>query len=951
MNKKLFCLVFALLLVALLAVSAVAAEAKTVYVKDGANGSGATAEDAVGSLPKALDLLGQEGGTVVLLSPVSVSGDLTIYEQRGDLTITAEGSGRLVFAGDMLTFAKNKNANVFTVDAPIATGENGLTIYGGFNSIHFTNKFAVDGIVNFFGGVDAPKLPSNTYNGYLAEKTEINEYANTELPYRITVDGGNFGLFSGGNHRNGPSNVIGSIAAELTVVINGGTFTNEVSHDANTALKIDHAFSLSGMSFLADNASLTVNGGVFNTPIYAQGYIDETTTTSSAASVVTKSDPKYYAADGDITITLNGGTFNGCEISAEQTAASYNRLLRGNFNVTVGADAEIADGLVIDATQVKAYAGSDAKATLTAEQPVNYKRFDIVNGNAAEPYEEPIRIACVGDSITQGSCAYVNGVVNYEEYAYPAQLYAKAVAAGKDVIISNYGCGATKVMDYSGLWYNAGLAYTLSMEETDADWFVVGLGTNDAVTASNSFGQAKTFEQQYTEFITGYAELPTTKMVYGTSALYRYRSDIAAVSTIRALQEKVLKSLAEDGKKTTYIDLYALTLEEAVTGKLLYTDALHPDAEGYTIYADAIFDALYNGILEVEDFEMEDIYVSATGKRNGKGTREDPVKELSVAFAKAAPEATIHFLGDYAVNKLTLRDSAGETTNQQYYAFNTPHSVKKLTFVGEGETPVRFSVESKYFFCNSDVKFDNICLLYDDLLKDTTASLGGNALYIALGYHNAEFTDTFTTPGSGYAILATGYMVFNDSYAAGRFDSPESMSSDADAIVDVKNGDFIYIVAGNLHWDGYKTCTYGTYSGDTVLTIGPKVKMQTSVANINGVAGMNYLTGSITANIGAWHENKPIRDYTKIAFDSKYAATYAESQNTGTVTVNLTDGLERDLLVTGDFTDDGKVDLADALLLVDYYMNGMDSAKTANFYDRTEVQLIHVLRALKALAK
>ncbi len=948
MNKRIAFVLSIMLLAALLAVSVFAADAKTVYVKGGATGSGATVEDPIGSLSLALNALQQQGGTVVLLGPVSVQSDLTIYEQTGDLTITAEGNGRLIVRDYTLTFAKNMNDNVFTIDAPLTTGEDGVTIYGGFNSIVFGEKFVVDGVVDFYGGVYAPVSPSNTTTTHQAKKAALTLEASTALPYSITVDAGTFRAFSGGNTRQ-TSSVIGSIAAPVAVTINGGTFNGAVSYTAEDPLKIDSAFSVSGQAFLADDVTLVINGGTFNTPVYVQGYIGQTTTTASESSILTKSAPEYYAFDGDVTVAVNGGTFNSFEFSVAQTAASYNRVLRGNFDVTVGADATFADGFVFDATQVKAYADSDAKATLTAAQAVNCKRFDVVNGES-KTYEEPIRIACVGDSITQGTSAYVNGVVNYEEYAYPAQLYRQAVAAGKDVIISNYGCGATKVMDYSGYWYNDGLAYILSMEETDADWFVIGLGTNDAVSASNSFGQAKTFEKQYTEFITGYADLPTTKMVYGTSALYRYRSDIAAVSTIRALQEKVLKTLAAAGKKITYIDLYALTLEEAVTGKLLYTDALHPDAEGYTIYADAIYNALYNGVTEVEDFEMTDIYVSSTGKRNGKGTKDDPVKELSVAFAKAAPEATIHFLGDYAVNKLIIRNSDGEYTNQQFYAFNTPHSVKKLTFVGEGETPVRFSVESKYFFCNSDVKFDNICLLYDDLLPDTEASRGGNALYIALGYHNAEFTDTFTTPGTGYAILATGYMVFNDSYAAARYDSPESMSSDADATVDVKNGTFIYIVAGNVHWDGYTTCTYGTYSGDTVLNIGPKVALQTSLVGFNGVAGMNYLAGTVTANIGAWHANKPIRDYNTIGYDSKYKETYDESKNTGTVTINLTDGLERDILVTGDFDNDGDKDLADALMLLGYAFNGMDADKNDIFYDRTEVKLVHVLRALRALA-
>lgn len=957
MNKKMLTVLFTMLLAVLLAVSTFAAEGKTVYVQSGANGDG-SAEAPVGTFMQAIDALQQQGGTVVLLGPVSVRSDVTVPEQAGDLTVTAAENGRLVIDGCIVTFAKNSNDNVITLDAPLTTGADGITVYGGFNSVHFTENFVVNGVVNFFGGVDAPLAPSNTSNGYVEEKTEMNAFANTELPYTITVDGGNFGLFSGGNNRRSAGRTIGSIAAELTVVINGGTFTNAVSHGANSALKIDHAFSLSGMSFLADKATLTVNGGVFNTPIYAQGYIDETTTTASAASMITKSDAKYYAADGDIAITLNGGTFNGCEISAEQTAASYNRVLRGNYTVTVGADVVLADGLVFDATQVKAYEGSDAKAVLVSAQDVNYKRFDVVNGEA-KTYEEPIRIACVGDSITQGTSAYVNGVVNYEEYAYPAQLYAKAVAAGKDVIISNYGCGATKVMDYSGLWYNAGLAYVLSMEETDADYIVVGLGTNDASTAANAHGTAMKFKDEYEQFIGGYEALPNTKTVFGTSALYRYRADAAAVGVIRALQEDVLNAMQAEGKKTQYIDLYALTLDAALSGKLLYTDALHPDAEGYTIYADKIFGAIFGGVYAVENFEMDEIWVAPAkpssgalkgvtyGTRTGSGTKENPTDTLTVAFAKAKPNATIYIVGDYDYTKMS----------DVYNAFNTPYCLEKLTIVGvpmvgtdaNGETVTvapALSVNSKYFYINSDTEFKNIELSYND-------TEGGAALYIQCGYNNVTFADDFSTLGTSGALLVCGYMVYTDVYTAGRYSSVESISSDKDCVIDVKAGSFAFITGGNQHWAAstYVNAPYGTYSGNMVLNVDSDVVLKTSTAGMNGIVGMNYLTGTVTANLGAWHANKTVRDYCKIGSYSKYIATYNESNNTGSVIVNLGEGVDTTVTVSGDFNADGKVDLADTLLLVGYYMNGMDSAKKANFYDRTEVTMLHVLRAIKNLAK
>lgn len=222
MCKKLLFLFCSVLLCAGLVLGAAAA---TVYVSEDANGTGESVESPVGSLSRALDVLGQQGGTVVLLNAVHVPADLTVYEQTGDLTITAEGSGRLVMTGDILTFAKNCNDNLITIDTPLTTGEDGIVLFGGFNSIHFTKNFAVDGFVSFYGGVQAPLAST-------ADSYEVNPDENlavlTDLPYSITVDNGTFRIFQGGNYRYTTSCLIGSIAAELTVTINGGTFTRAV---------------------------------------------------------------------------------------------------------------------------------------------------------------------------------------------------------------------------------------------------------------------------------------------------------------------------------------------------------------------------------------------------------------------------------------------------------------------------------------------------------------------------------------------------------------------------------------------------------------------------------------------------------------------------------------------------------------------------------------------------
>lgn len=274
MYKKMWILIAALILaIAVLTFGASATDAAsdTVYVPS----------DAASTLSDAITLL-PNGGTIIVTDSLTVDA-VTLAEVGGDLTITAAG-GALSLAGD-LTFAKNTNSNVITLDLPLTA--NGYAIFGGFNSIVFGKNFTVSDSVDFYGGV----LSTPGTRGEHDANRTLNAQFITELPYSVTVYSGTFGTFAGGNLRKDKAAMIGSIAGTLTVTVSGGMFND--------------AFSLSGMSFLAHDASLTVTGGTFNAPVFAQGAVgaeftnaDGTTTVASTGSdasycsVLTASDKK-----------------------------------------------------------------------------------------------------------------------------------------------------------------------------------------------------------------------------------------------------------------------------------------------------------------------------------------------------------------------------------------------------------------------------------------------------------------------------------------------------------------------------------------------------------------------------------------------------------------------------------------------------------------------------------
>ncbi|MBQ6893088.1 MAG: hypothetical protein IJN48_02690, partial [Clostridia bacterium] len=187
MFKKLSILVIMALTLSLLTVGVAAA---TVYVADGATGTGASASDPMGSITDAYASL-TNGGEIVVSGNLSLSA-VTFPEVNGNVSIKG---GSLTLLGDV-SFAKNTNSNVITLDLPV-TSNAGATIFGGFNSIVFGENFEVNGSVDFYGGVDA--LPGT--QGQHDANYALNATMVTELPYSITVKNGTFGAFAGGNLR------------------------------------------------------------------------------------------------------------------------------------------------------------------------------------------------------------------------------------------------------------------------------------------------------------------------------------------------------------------------------------------------------------------------------------------------------------------------------------------------------------------------------------------------------------------------------------------------------------------------------------------------------------------------------------------------------------------------------------------------------------------------------
>ncbi len=914
--KKILSVFTVLALTALLIFSALAAEDKTVYVCDGGTGDGTSENSPLGSFQSAVNALNGKGGTIVLVGDTT-RGGVTIPDQSGDLTVTAINDAKMIISG-RTTMQKNINDNVYTFDMPIEVdATSGVSFEGRFNSVVFTENFTVEctkegGSFSYYGGC---LYPSD------------NESAVTELPYSITVNGGTFRRFEGGNIRSSGS-IVGSIAAPLTVTVNGGTFGAVGEYDALAPNKTFNGFNFAGMNILADGGTLNINGGTFNVPIYVAGHLGQTGQGGAKNSTLTMSDKKYYAIDGDISVNITGGTFNGGAVAATYVEAGYTFLVRSNYTVNVEGGT-FKEGTVFDATQVKAYTGEDKKATITiadAVENVSAKRFDIVNGES-KTYDEPLRVAFIGDSITEGHSASDRVLTSY-----PARYLENALAAGEDVIVCNFGISSAGMQPGKNYYTPDMFSTTISLNECDADIFVFALGINDADYVGKSHGAFEEYYSRYKALIQAHGEKEDTDHVYVTSILPLTSSTpekrLRAVSLVRPTQERIAKELdAEDPGKYTFIDLYSLLYDTIMADPTAFLkDGIHPNDYGYAVYGKTLYDAITNKVYKNEDFFMTDIYVSNNGEKFAKGTIDTPISALEYAVAKCAPNATIH-----------IKDTLTFAGN-----IHTPQGLESFTIVGDidGATlDLSRENDGLLLIAGSKIKLDNIFLTQAALVnsgKNSDLTFVGN-------YHDVEITESFTNQGTlrfygGQAVYAllNPATLKTDTH----FDTVETASASDDCTFTINGGTYTLLLGGNRLFG--KTAPIGTYSGNMTLTVGEKVTV--SNASYSGMNGMNYLTGTITATINGWG-NIPIRD--NINVDNMNINNYDISRNTGSVSVTVAEGITAKRCVTGDFDENGAFGFADALVALRHMLNNEPGNAETHYFGVKSIALRHILHMLK----
>lgn len=194
-----------------------------------------------------------------------------------------------------------------------------------------------------------------------------------------------------------------------------------------------------------------------------------------------------------------------------------------------------------------------------------------------------LRITCAGDSLTYGS-----GVLKTREVdSYPSQLQKKL---GTDCLVSNYGLRNATASATGDLPYVESEQYKESLK-SKPDVVVLMLGTNDTKTYN---WNADEYKSGLTDLVKSYQALDSQPKVYLMRSPYCFpingneHAEYEVQETIVNGELGDIITAVANETGATLIDLYSVTENK----EELYTDGIHFKAEGYTLIADTVFDAI-----------------------------------------------------------------------------------------------------------------------------------------------------------------------------------------------------------------------------------------------------------------------------------------------------------------------------------------------------------------------
>lgn len=191
---------------------------------------------------------------------------------------------------------------------------------------------------------------------------------------------------------------------------------------------------------------------------------------------------------------------------------------------------------------------------------------------------EPIKITCVGNSITYGS-----GIANREQNSYPAQLQA---LLGEDYQIGNFGVGGATLLNKGDKPYAKTDAYTDALQ-FQADIVFIKLGTNDSKSQNRVYMDE--FETDYIDLIHSFKKHNEKARIVLLLPVPTFTTDSAGIWN-RTIKNNIIPAIQSVAYKTgsEILDLYQLFIDQ----QDLLPDKVHPSSLGATVIAKRLYETV-----------------------------------------------------------------------------------------------------------------------------------------------------------------------------------------------------------------------------------------------------------------------------------------------------------------------------------------------------------------------
>ena len=187
-------------------------------------------------------------------------------------------------------------------------------------------------------------------------------------------------------------------------------------------------------------------------------------------------------------------------------------------------------------------------------------------------FDRPVKVACVGDSITQGVGAK-------RGKSWPAQLQQML---GEEWKVENFGLSGTTLMNSGNKPYQKSPHFKRA-KASAADIVVIMLGTND--TKPNNWKHfEKDYEKDYRDLISHFSSQPGKPRIFICHPPYIAKDGNWGINDPNTVDQKpVVTKIAKD------LDLGLIDVHSALKGKDdLIPDKVHPNTAGATVIAKAV---------------------------------------------------------------------------------------------------------------------------------------------------------------------------------------------------------------------------------------------------------------------------------------------------------------------------------------------------------------------------